>query len=165
MIRHLIKVLVVPVLLVAAQAQAATAVSGSAKVDGLSCPFCVHGLEKNLHQLSWVQHAAVQIDDGRVDFTVRPGATPNIMELRKAVKKSGFTPRGVTLTATGRVVRSDSAVLLKVGDRVSLTLNPGPKRKDLLSKLGSSGRRVRIVGTADTSGGQTRITIRSFGIV
>jgi copper chaperone CopZ len=60
-------------------------------VDGLSCPFCAYGIEKNLGTVKGVQHIEVDIASGTVNVTMAEGATLNEATAKKAVKEAGFS--------------------------------------------------------------------------
>ncbi len=64
------------------------------RVDGLSCPFCAYGIEKRLTRIEGVQSVQTDISDGVVVVTMRPDASLDEDEARRAVEKAGFTLRG-----------------------------------------------------------------------
>ena len=45
------------------------------RVNGLSCPFCVYGIEKKLDTLEGVQSVETNIKDGAVIVTTKDGFT------------------------------------------------------------------------------------------
>lgn len=141
------------------------AVAGSIEVRGLSCPFCARGLQTKIRDLAWVADVTVYVDDGRADFTVRQGRVPEVNALQTAVRDAGFTPGTTTLRARGQVERSGSDVLLVVGEGARLVLAAGAQRDRLLDEVGSSGRSVRVEGTAQTRGERTHVTVRSYRLL
>ncbi|MFQ5535795.1 MAG: heavy-metal-associated domain-containing protein, partial [Sphingomonadales bacterium] len=64
------------------------------KVDGLACPFCAYGIEKELSRLDGVESAKTDIKSGTVIVTMSPGATLDEAAAKRAVKAAGFTMRG-----------------------------------------------------------------------
>lgn len=62
-------------------------------VDGLACPFCAYGIEKQLLGLDGVESAETDVKSGRVVVTVRDGATLDEATAREAVDAAGFTLR------------------------------------------------------------------------
>lgn len=64
------------------------------QVDGLACPFCAYGIEKQLNAIDGVAAVAIDIKTGTVRITLRAGATLDEMTAGKAVKAAGFTMRG-----------------------------------------------------------------------
>lgn len=61
------------------------------QVKGLSCPFCVQGLEKRLKKLEAVAGVSTSLKNGEAAVQLKPGRTVTEGELRQAVKKAGFT--------------------------------------------------------------------------
>ncbi len=62
-------------------------------VDGLACPFCAYGIEKQLARIDGVQSVETQIAAAHVVVTLRDGATLDEARARAAVKAAGFTLR------------------------------------------------------------------------
>ncbi len=62
-------------------------------VDGLACPFCAYGVEKQLSRVSGVREVETDIAKGVVVLRVEPGASLDEGAVRDAVRKAGFTPR------------------------------------------------------------------------
>ncbi len=85
---------VVPVGL--ACAEAATEHTATIAVDGLSCPFCAYGLEKNLKKLKGIETVDINMKTGKVTVMIRPDADVDDRALRQAVRKAGFTARDIT---------------------------------------------------------------------
>lgn len=72
------------------------------RVDGLACPFCAYGLEKNLKALKGAKRLEIDINKGIVTIFPEEGELIPVYRLREAVKDSGFTPREIKLTVAGR---------------------------------------------------------------
>ncbi|MDX8410252.1 MAG: heavy metal-associated domain-containing protein [Mariprofundaceae bacterium] len=66
------------------------------QVDGLSCPFCAYGLEKNLKKVAGVKDVDTDMKAGKVVVELKSEAEVSDDDLRHAVKKAGFTARGIT---------------------------------------------------------------------
>ena len=64
-------------------------------VDGLACPFCAYGIEKQLTALEGVESIEVEIDEGLVVVTMGEGATLDRADMDQAVMDAGFTLRKV----------------------------------------------------------------------
>ncbi|MBL4608837.1 MAG: cation transporter [Pseudomonadales bacterium] len=62
-------------------------------VDGLSCPFCAYGIEKQLHKLDGVEKVETDIEKAVVVVRVKDGSTLDRNQAMKAVKKAGFSLR------------------------------------------------------------------------
>ena len=67
----------------------------SLRVDGLSCPFCAYGLEKNLKSLEGVSNLDIKVNDGIATFDVKSGVTITDDQFKKVVKDAGFTLRDI----------------------------------------------------------------------
>ena len=63
------------------------------RVDGLACPFCAYGIEKQLSSVDGVQSVDVDIKAGEVIVTMADGVTLDETEARRAVKDAGFDLR------------------------------------------------------------------------
>jgi mercuric ion binding protein len=81
-----------PVTTVQAQ-ETATAVI---QVDGLSCPFCTYGLEKQLKKVDGVKSVSINMKAGKTTVFLKPDANVDDKALRNAVKKAGFTARDIS---------------------------------------------------------------------
>lgn len=64
-------------------------------VDGMACPFCAYGIEKKLGKLDGLQKMEIQLEEGRVLLAFKEGPSPTENEIRRAVKKAGFTARKI----------------------------------------------------------------------
>ena len=62
-------------------------------VDGLACPFCAYGIEKQLSKLEGVARIDVDIKKGTVIVKLNEGATLDAATAKAAVKRAGFTLR------------------------------------------------------------------------
>ena len=77
-------------------AQEADGPSATIQVDGLSCPFCAYGLEKHLKKVTGVEGVDINMKDGKAIVRLKSDAQVDDAELKAAVKKAGFTARGIT---------------------------------------------------------------------
>lgn len=64
------------------------------QVDGLACPFCSYGIEKQLNRIAGVASIATDIRSGTMTVTMAAGAALSEAEARQAVTAAGFTLRG-----------------------------------------------------------------------
>ena len=81
-----------------------TAVAGERYVlgvDGLACPFCAYGVEKQLTRVEGVETVETDVKAGQVVVTLRDGATLDEARARAAVEASGFTLRGFERAKSG----------------------------------------------------------------
>ncbi len=65
----------------------------SFKVDGLACPFCSYGVEKQLIAIPGVRDVKVSIKTSLVTVTMKDGAELTKAQASKAVKDAGFIMR------------------------------------------------------------------------
>jgi len=63
------------------------------RVDGLACPFCAYGIEKELKRTEGVAGIAIDINAGTVTVTMTEGATLTEAKAGRIVKDTGFTLR------------------------------------------------------------------------
>lgn len=61
------------------------------EVDGLACPFCAYGIEKQLGKIEGVQTIETDIQAGRVIVTMDDGHTLDESRAEQAVDRAGFT--------------------------------------------------------------------------
>ncbi len=71
------------------------------EADGLACPFCAYGIEKQLTAIAGVETAETDIKSGAVTVTMQPGSTLDEDAARKAVEAAGFTMRGFRRQGAG----------------------------------------------------------------
>ncbi len=64
------------------------------RIDGLACPFCAYGIEKQLSRIEGVKTVDTDIRGGMVTLTMTDGATLDEATARRAVEAAGFTLRG-----------------------------------------------------------------------
>lgn len=62
-------------------------------VDGLACPFCAYGIEKQLQKLDGVKAVETDIKQGHLMVRMQDGETLLKAQAEQAVKKAGFSLR------------------------------------------------------------------------
>jgi len=65
------------------------------QVDGLSCPFCAYGLEKNLKKVKGIESVDIDMKTGKATVIIKSDMSVDDQALRQAVKKAGFTARDI----------------------------------------------------------------------
>ena len=65
------------------------------RVDGLSCPFCVYGVEKKLKKIDGVENIEVDLDNGLVIVNVASGVTLTEAQMAELMTDAGFTFRSM----------------------------------------------------------------------
>ncbi len=63
------------------------------RVDGLACPFCAYGIEKQLRAIRGVKNVTVSVKSGTVKVIMNDGAKLTRARANQAVKNAGFTLR------------------------------------------------------------------------
>lgn len=107
------------------------------QVNGMTCPFCVYGIEKKIEALEEVEDASANLKTGIVDIKLKKDEPIDIERLNKAVRKSGFTPGEIKIIATGSLIEYNGYPALKVAgsDQVFLLVGKHEHEKEeLLSK-------------------------------
>ena len=64
------------------------------KVDGLACPFCSYGIEKQLRTVPGVAKVRVLVKSGQVIVTMKDGRKLSRAAASGAVTRAGFTLAG-----------------------------------------------------------------------
>lgn len=77
----------------AAQGQDANGAVYRLSVDGLACPFCAYGIEKQLSKIEGVEEIDTNIGTGTVLITMVNGAKFDEQTARQAVEAAAFTLR------------------------------------------------------------------------
>lgn len=75
----------------AAQTQAAVGRQAVITVQGLQCPFCAYGIQKQLKKLVGATKVEVELAKNQAIVSFKPGAEVDDDDLREAVRKAGFT--------------------------------------------------------------------------
>jgi len=63
------------------------------QADGLACPFCAYGIEKQLSRIDGVESVETAVNTGTVVITMKPGARLDEADAKRAVEAAGFTMR------------------------------------------------------------------------
>jgi len=82
--------------LIVTGAVSALAAQYKLQVDGLACPFCAYGIEKQLKKTAGVTKIGVDINAGIVTVTMAKNASMSKSQASQIVKKAGFTLRSFT---------------------------------------------------------------------
>lgn len=65
------------------------------EVNGLACPYCAYGLEKNLKEIDGVENIKINIDEGSINFVIAKGKQISENIVLKKIKEAGFTPGSI----------------------------------------------------------------------
>jgi len=63
------------------------------QADGLACPFCAYGIEKQLRRIDGVESVTTDVTSGTVVIRMKPSATLSEADANRAVEAAGFTMR------------------------------------------------------------------------
>lgn len=74
-------------------------------VDGLACPFCAYGLEKNLTKIEGIEGIVTDIDTGTITVTMEGSTQLREDMASQAVVDAGFTLREFEKIATAGQMR------------------------------------------------------------
>jgi len=66
-------------------------------IEGMSCKFCAHSVQKNISKLPYVEKADVNIETKKAHIVITTGKEANIEQLKKKISDSGFTSVKVTI--------------------------------------------------------------------
>ncbi len=66
------------------------------RVDGLACPFCAYGVEKELINSEGVESVSFDLEKGLVIVKTRAGVSLTEEHLKQLVNDAGFTLRSMT---------------------------------------------------------------------
>ncbi|RMG52270.1 MAG: copper chaperone [Acidobacteria bacterium] len=120
-------------------------------VDGLACPFCAYGLQKQLKRVPGIKGVKIYVDRGRAELTVAEGESVDFSAIEDAVKKGGYTPRDIWVEATGRVEQWNGRPALVIPENdVKFLLAENDHLRKLNDALSSrKDRSVFIAGKLD----------------
>ncbi len=65
-------------------------------VEGMNCPFCAYGIEKNLKRLDGVEQVEVDLAHGQFWLKVDDAITMSEETVSTIVRDAGFTFKGLT---------------------------------------------------------------------
>ena len=63
------------------------------QVDGLACPFCAYGIEKNLMTIDEIEKIEINIQQGTIRIWTKGGSLLEEEKVKQAIQDSGFTFR------------------------------------------------------------------------
>jgi len=152
------------------------------QVDGMTCPFCVYGIEKKLKAVDEVKDASSNLKTGIVDIILIEDKSLDIEGLNEAIHESGFTPGKIKIKATGELttykLEGKENPALKVtgtGQVFLLTLAPDHEKEEFLSekklneieKATESGKKAIIITGyihSHLAGNPPALSVESFEV-
>ncbi len=124
--------------------------SATVVVEGMSCPFCAFGVEKRLKKVEGVGSIEVNMDTGSASMSASEGESIDFSSLPEAIRKAGFTPGPVDITAVGTLsAGNEERSLFKVSgtDQEMLLVNLSEEIKKKIAEFSAAGMRMRVKGT------------------
>lgn len=122
-------------------------VSVQVKIDGLSCPFCIYGLEKKLKRVEGVEELKLQFDTGIAEIKIKDDKSIDVDGIRKAVKDGGFTPRDMIVTVKGKIEEVDGRMILRNdGVSVGFILKDNKRLKEIIESEKIQDKTIVITG-------------------
>lgn len=67
------------------------------RVDGLACPYCAYGIEKNLKKIDGVEKIDIDLNNGLVTVSVAAGVTLTDAQMKNLFTDAGFTFRSMVV--------------------------------------------------------------------
>jgi copper chaperone CopZ len=61
-------------------------------ISGMTCSFCVYGVEKNLGKLPGVDNVEVSLEANKARVIMEPGESADEDSIRECILDAGFTP-------------------------------------------------------------------------
>ena len=80
------------------------------EVKGLACPFCAYGLEKQFKEVSGVTEIRIDVEQGLLSFTWTAQDPVDKKEIKRLVKKAGFTAGMVTVREADGGMRQGQSI-------------------------------------------------------
>ena len=71
-------------------------------INGMTCPFCVYSLEKELGKLSEVEEVLISLKSNKARLTLKEGAHIDSDTLQAVVLRAGYTPGEVRDVSEGK---------------------------------------------------------------
>lgn len=131
------------------------------QVDGMSCPFCVRGLEKKLQALPGASNVHVDLATGLARLESRAAFPPESLD--KAVRDAGFSPRAIHVDLRGTLQGPAEHPSLLLGTGEALTLAGGPEFRRLQAFVAGGTRAVVLKGRANRgAGGGWRLSVEGI---
>ena len=101
-----------------------------------------------LKKIDGIEDAKVSLNEGRADLELERGNRTTLVQIREAIRRNGFTPKGADITVSGTVVLSERRLALQVGGSDALYLLwDAPSATGKVAELGNAalGRKITEV--------------------
>ena len=145
----------------------------SVRVDGIACPFCAYNIEKRVKTLDGVEKGArivTSIEHGKATFPWKTDVAFDPDAVRKAIREAGFTPRQISVTATGTIeagpTHDPEATLRLIDEKAKLVLSVRPAKRadrleswETLKAFAGPGLSVRVEGEVGPDSGDASFEV------
>ncbi len=82
-----------------------------------------------------VDSVRVSLNQGYAEIAFAPENRVSVEQVRKAIRKNGFTPREARVRVRGRLARKESGIVLELPEGALRLMGPS----ELLARLGGAG--------------------------
>lgn len=123
--------------------------SATVAVDGMACPFCAFGIEKRLEKVGGVGSIEVSLGAGSAVLTASNEGSIDVSSIPEAIRKAGFTPGTIEVTAVGTIsVEDRERPLLEISgtDQELLLVNLPEEIETKSDVFAAAGVEVRVSG-------------------
>ncbi len=134
-------------------------ISVTVAVDGMACPFCAYGVEKKLKKVAGVGSISIDLKSGMATLIAAVDSSIDLPGVHEAIRKSGFTPGEIQVTATGTIEKSDDEFILVTRDAQEgfTIIGGGEIIREALMLFTATGDMVKLTGAVEigSDGGMT----------
>ncbi len=92
-------------------------VQAVADIDGLTCPFCAFGAEKQLKKVEGVREVKVDVDEGTATLIAKSDQSLDVEKIPRAIKAAGFSPQEMRIVALGNVISKGQELHLQLQEQ------------------------------------------------
>lgn len=125
------------------------------RVDGLGCPFCAYGLEKKFKDVQGIKALKIDIQTGKMTYTVPAANKMTLADADDRVTKAGYTAKGISvLRADGKTesigdVNTTVAPTTMDGSASKQTFRVSGNCEMCKARIDKAAKRVKGVSQAD----------------
>lgn len=123
--------------------------SATVIVEGMACPFCAFGVEKRLKKVGGVGSIVVSMGESSASLTASEEGSIDVASIPEAIRKAGFTPGTIEITAVGTISAEDrERPLFEVSgtDQELLLVNLSAEIDKKTADFAAAGVSVRVSG-------------------
>ena len=121
------------------------------KVFGMDCATCAHGLTVAMKKLEGVESVDISLTRSSAEVRLRPGNRVTVDDLRRIVKRNGFTPKEAVVTTVAVPVRRNGRLALEVSGQPTVvaiaTAGSTPAALESLTQNAAKGVTLIVAGT------------------